>query len=88
MELKLLYDSDDTKIEKPKYLDKLLELSRVLSKDIPFIRTDFYVINGSIYFGELTFYPEAGFGLFTPEKWDYKLGELIELPENKNNEEG
>ena len=36
-----------------------------------------------IYFGELTFFPGCGFEEFTPEEWDKKLGELIELPKQK-----
>ena len=57
----------------------MVRLAEILSKDIPFLRVDFYNINGKIYFGELTFFPYSGFGTFTDEKWDYKLGELIDL---------
>ena len=51
-----------------------------LSKDIPFLRTDFYSINDKIYFGELTFFPASGFVPFEPEFWDKKLGDMINLP--------
>lgn len=37
MELKLNYDIDDIQIEKTKCFNKLLELARELSKDIPFL---------------------------------------------------
>jgi hypothetical protein len=67
-------------IDKPKKLDVMLKMATVLSAGIPHIRVDFYCINDKIYFGELTFYPEAGYGKFTPEEWDYKLGSLITLP--------
>lgn len=85
MELKLIYGSDNTKIERPSNFDRMLELSRSLSKNIPFLRTDFYVINDSIYFGELTFFPEAGISSFTPDEWNYKLGDSIHLPEKNTN---
>lgn len=39
-------------------------------------------MNGNIYFGELTFFPASGWGEFTDEKWDYKLGEWIKLPDS------
>ena len=52
---------DTIKIEKPKNLDKMFEFAEILSKNIPFIRVDFYESNGNLYFGELTFYPSAGF---------------------------
>ena len=60
---------------------KMLELSGRLSAGIPFLRVDFYEIEGRLYFGELTFYPASGMGGFSPMEWDYKFGELIHLPE-------
>ena len=54
-------------------------LSKKLSKDMPFIRVDFYEVNGKVYFGELTFYPASGFAKFEPEEWDEKLGSLIDI---------
>lgn len=60
----------------PDNMDKMIELAEELSKGIPFLRADFYDVNGRIYFGELTFYPASGFGTFTDDAWDVKLGEL------------
>lgn len=65
--------------EKPKTFDKMIELSKILSKEHIFLRTDFYDINGKIYFGELTFFPAAGYLPIVPEEWDLKLGDLINL---------
>lgn len=73
------HPKSSVEIPKPKLYDKMVELAEILSKDIPFIRVDFYEINGKIYFGELTFFPGSGFEAFQPEEWDYKLGELISL---------
>lgn len=64
----------------PVLLKQMLELSRILSKDIPFLRVDFYIINNQIYFGELTFFPASGMSNFEPKEWDYKFGEMIQLP--------
>jgi hypothetical protein len=73
--------ADHSKVfDKPKNFDKMLELAEVLAKDIPFVRIDFYNINGKIYFGEITFFPAAGMGKFEPEEWDEKLGNMIKLP--------
>ena len=65
----------------------MLEFSKILSKDIPFVRVDWYEINGELYFGELTFYPGNGYEEFTPEEWDYKIGDMIDLSKayNKKN---
>ena len=68
-ELKINYPSDPNRyIEKPKNLEMMLQLAEKLSKEIPFLRTDFYVINEKIYFGELTFYHGSGLEKFKPEK--------------------
>ena len=31
-----------------------------MSKGFPFVRMDFYDVNGKIYFGEYTFFPASG----------------------------
>lgn len=67
------------KVEMPVHFDEMKRISRILSKGIRFLRVDFFENNGNLYVGELTFYPASGFGPFIPEKWDYKLGELIDL---------
>ena len=49
---------------------------RVLAKQFPFVRMDFYEINGKPYFGEMTFTP--GIDNFTPEQ--YKIfGKKIDM---------
>lgn len=66
-------------ISPPKTLKEMLEISEKLSKGIPFLRTDFYEINGKLYLGELTFYPGSGFASFVPEQYDKVFGDLIKL---------
>lgn len=73
------YPNFDRKIQKPKQFDKMLELAKKLSKDIPFVRVDFYEVNEKIYFGELTLFPGGGFEEFTPSKYDEELGSWINL---------
>lgn len=67
-------------LPKPKCYDEMVILAEKLSKGIPFVRVDFYEINGKVYFGELTFYPGSGFEEFTPQSADEWLGSLIKLP--------
>ncbi len=67
-------------IPQPEELPQMLELARKLSKDIPFLRVDFYIIEHKIYFSELTFFPASGFEKFVPEKWDQTLGSWLTLP--------
>ena len=70
-------------IPAPIELEQLLDLSRKLSKDIPFLRTDFYIVDHKIFFGELTFYPTSGFTAFVPNEYDTLFGTWIKLPTDK-----
>ncbi len=65
---------------KPAELAEMLSLSERLAKDIPFLRTDFYIVDHKIYFSELTFFPASGFDRFVPEEWDDILGSWLTLP--------
>lgn len=68
-------------IEKPKKLNEMIEISKILAKEIPFVRVDLYEINGHIYFSELTFFPGGGFSQFSPFEWEKKLGDWIKIPQ-------
>lgn len=76
------HDSSYKAMDRPKELDKMLAFSEKLAEKHPFMRTDFYEVNGALYFGEITMYPASGFSKFEPEKWDNTFGNWIELPEN------
>ena len=74
------YEVSSKKINPPQNFDKMKKLAQILSKDFPFVRVDFFEVKGKVYFGELTFYHFNGTEVFEPDEWDYKLGELIALP--------
>ena len=65
----------------PEQLPELLQLARILSAGMPHVRADFYVINGQIYFGELTFFHMGGLARMDPPEWEYKFGSYIQLPD-------
>lgn len=65
---------------KPENLDEMMRLCRELSATFPFVRIDFYEVNGKVYVGEMTFTPGM-FLKFNPKGWDFKLGEYLTLPE-------
>ena len=67
--------------EKPKCFEEMKRLAKVLSKDMPHVRVDFYEVNGRVYFGEFTFSHWNGLMPFDPEEWDYKFGEWIKIPQ-------
>lgn len=64
--------------EKPTNFDKMKELSAKLSAGIPFVRIDFFNVDGKIYFGEFTFYDWGGMRPFC-NGWDEKIGKYIQL---------
>ena len=66
-------------LEKPKNLEKMIELARKLSKDFPFVRVDFYEVGDKVYVGELTFTPGSGFGKYEPVDWDFEMGKWLDL---------
>lgn len=68
-------------IPRPNELDEILELSKRLSKGIPFVRTDFYIINHQVYFSEMTFFPASGFERYEPDQWDFIFGGYLSLPD-------
>lgn len=74
------------KLAMPLNLKKMIEFAEILSKKFPFLRVDFYEIDGKIYFGELTFFPASGFGKFIPEEWDKKIGDMLDLSMVKKDE--
>ena len=65
-------------IELPDNLKEMISLAERLSKNKPFLRVDFYNVNGKIFFGELTFYPASGMGKWTTEEADMKIGDYLE----------
>ena len=66
--------------EKPEQFELMKELAKKLSQGIPFVRVDFFNLNGRVYFGEFTFYDWAGLKAFVDDEWDRKLGSWINLP--------
>lgn len=66
-------------VPRPLLLDEMICICHKLSENMKFVRIDMYVIDNRIYFGEITFYPASGIGLFNPDKWNTELGNLINL---------
>ncbi|MDW2092044.1 ATP-grasp fold amidoligase family protein [Vibrio sp. 1865] len=71
-------------IEKPKNLKQLIDLAELLAEPFDFVRVDFYILHGSIYFGELTFHPTSGYGKFEPFEYDVKYGKILKLTKARN----
>ena len=75
------YKNTTIPIDKPKQLDELLKLAKILSQGFLFVRVDFYIIkDGTIKFGEMTFTPGSGIVHWNYPYADEFLGSKLTLP--------
>lgn len=73
------YPSEAIPMPRPGKYEEMVAMAERLSEGICFVRVDFYQVDNKVLFGEMTFYPGDGYEEFTPEEWDYRLGEWIDL---------
>lgn len=82
LDFKITYEDDkNLVIPKPQCLQEMLEVSRTLAKDVPFLRVDWYIVENKLYFGEMTFYPGCGFEPIEPYSKDEEWGTWISIGE-------
>lgn len=76
----------DFTIEKPKNIDKMFSIAEKLAmySEAPFVRIDLYSVKERIYFGEFTFYPNAGFDPNRLPEIDRLFGDMVDLREINN----
>jgi hypothetical protein len=73
------YKRKSPEFSKPINFELMKTLACKLSKNIPFVRIDFFEVNEKVYFGEYTFFDWGGFKKFSSKDVDLFLGDLIEL---------
>lgn len=73
------FGCSDKTVPKPSCFNEMIQFSRILSKGIPQVRIDWYIINDQLYFGEITFFDGCGFDGFDDPNDDVKLGSWIDL---------
>ena len=79
---KLSIKNGINKIELPHTVAEMYRISSVLSKNIPFVRIDFYDHDGKVVFGEMTFTPCACLDNSISEEGEHIMGDWIKLPKN------
>ena len=79
LDMRQNFPNSDKPLNRPVSLEKMILLSKKMSKNTPFLRVDFYEIDGKPYFSEFTFFSDAGLATFHPEKWDKEIGNWINL---------
>lgn len=68
------HDTFKTPPTLPNNMSEMIIVGEKLSEDFPFARIDLYNVDGTIVFGEITFYPWSGYVKFTPTIFDMQLG--------------
>ncbi len=79
LDIKQNFPNCKYEMKRPNTLDEMVRLASLLSGNIPFVRVDFFEVDGHVYFSEFTFFSDSGFERFHPDEWDSKLGELINI---------
>ena len=67
-------------LKKPEVLPELLKYAEILSSKFYHARVDFFIVDGKIYFGEITFTHGAGFERIVPYEFGVKMGNMLKLP--------
>lgn len=64
----------------PENISEMINISKILSKDFPFVRIDLFNLNGKIMFSEMTFTPGGGLMTIEPEDYYRIWGDYLTLP--------
>ncbi len=67
------------KVDRPYAFEEMQKIAAALSKPFTFVRVDLYQVNGSVYFGELTFFPASGAPDFVPDEYDKIVGDMWDI---------
>jgi hypothetical protein len=63
----------------PVSLHRMISIAEEIAKQFPYVRVDFYEVEGRLYFGEITQCHGGGFDQMRPIEWDYKWGQMLDL---------
>ena len=78
------YETVNNPTIRPFCLENMMEAAKNLSKPFPFVRCDFYIVSGKLYFGELTFTPAGGLYLSQTRVNGKEMEEYLHIPTSKN----
>ncbi|MBP3426271.1 MAG: hypothetical protein J6K81_06110 [Rikenellaceae bacterium] len=66
-------------IKAPINLSKMIKSAAILSENHPFVRVDFYEVQGHLFFGEMTFTPMGGYMTSIEPKVIQQMGCLVDI---------
>lgn len=63
----------------PRNFKKMISSAESIAGELDFVRVDLYSDNEQVYFGEVTMYPDSGYGKFFPRSADKYVGKYWDL---------
>lgn len=70
---------EDFTIVKPRGIEEAFQYAEKLCAPFKFVRVDLYIINGKVFFGELTFTPSGGMDSSRLPETDLMFGEMLQI---------
>ena len=67
-------------IRPPASFIQMKEIGKEIAKEYPYVRVDFYDVDGDLYVGEITHFHGGGFDSFHPSDYDLSFGQKLKLP--------
>lgn len=69
-----VYPQTKRPLSKPENLETMILMAEKIGSQFDFARIDLYSTPEGVFFGEVTFYPDAGLMQLNPRSWDEELG--------------
>ncbi len=73
------YEQYPNELERPAFLEELLNIAGSLSEGFRYVRVDLYHVHGSVKFGEMTFTPAYGMSRWPSRESAKTAGEMIKI---------
>ena len=73
------YEDIGKNVKIPPFLNEMIKTAKILSRDFPFVRVDFFDASKNYVFAELTFTPCAAMMPINPKKYDIEWGKKLDI---------
>jgi hypothetical protein len=77
--INLKHYTNSVEIKVPTNLSQMIKSAAILSEGHPFVRVDFYDVQGRLFFGEMTFTPMGGYMTSIEPKMLEEMGQLVNI---------
>lgn len=63
----------------PPSFEDMKKMGGIIAQEFPYVRIDYYDVDGKLFFGEITLHHGGGFDVFIPEEYDLFYGKMLSL---------